>query len=122
MQFYEINMCQSIIFRLYAVYNKHEIIKNGKNLEKNRKSYRKCLNNFVYDCICSQHEISFGQFLLTRYPGDDSSFWMLSRITFACAFGLLCASRLVYQYKQALTYGHRCALKTSYNPLLCTLS
>ena len=26
-QFYEINICQVMIFRLYTVYNKHEIIK-----------------------------------------------------------------------------------------------
>ena len=27
MQFCEINICQGIIFRIYAVYNKHELIK-----------------------------------------------------------------------------------------------
>ena len=27
MQFYEINICQVMIFRLYTVYNKHEMIK-----------------------------------------------------------------------------------------------
>ena len=30
MQFYEINICQVIILRLYTVYNKHEMIKIGK--------------------------------------------------------------------------------------------
>ena len=29
MQFYKINICQIMIFRLYAVYNKHEMIKIG---------------------------------------------------------------------------------------------
>ena len=27
MQFYEINICQAMIFRLHTVYNKHEMIK-----------------------------------------------------------------------------------------------
>ena len=27
MQFYEINICQAVIFRLYTVYNKNELIK-----------------------------------------------------------------------------------------------
>ena len=30
MQFCEINFCQGMIFRLYAVYNKQKIIKSGK--------------------------------------------------------------------------------------------
>ena len=29
MQFYEINICQDMIFRLYTVYNKREMIKIG---------------------------------------------------------------------------------------------
>ena len=29
MQFYEINICQVMIFRFYTVYNKHEMKKNG---------------------------------------------------------------------------------------------
>ena len=29
MKFYEINNCQITIFRLYTVYNKHEMIKIG---------------------------------------------------------------------------------------------
>ena len=29
MQFYEMNICQVMIFRLYIVYNKHEMIKIG---------------------------------------------------------------------------------------------
>ena len=29
MQFYELNICQDMIFRLYAVYNKHGMIKIG---------------------------------------------------------------------------------------------
>ena len=29
MQFYEINVCQVMIFRLYIIYNKYEMIKIG---------------------------------------------------------------------------------------------
>ena len=29
MQFYGINICKIMIFRLYAVFNKHEVIKIG---------------------------------------------------------------------------------------------
>ena len=35
MQFYEMNICQVMIFRLYTAYNKHEMIKIGsKNQRK----------------------------------------------------------------------------------------
>ena len=56
MQFYEINTCQAMIFRLEAVYKKHEMIKIREKLEKiklekNCKYYRKCSNNFAADCI-----------------------------------------------------------------------
>ena len=35
MQFYEINICQVMIFRLHTVYNKHEMIGIGnQNREK----------------------------------------------------------------------------------------
>ena len=37
MQFYEKkNAYQDVIFRLYTVYNKHEIVKIGNQAEKNR--------------------------------------------------------------------------------------
>ena len=39
-----------MIFRLYIVYNKHEIVKKAMKLGKNSKSYRKCSNNFAADC------------------------------------------------------------------------
>ena len=29
MQFYEINVCKVVIFRLYTVYNKYEMVKIG---------------------------------------------------------------------------------------------
>ena len=29
MEFYEINICEVMIFKLYTVYNKHEMIKIG---------------------------------------------------------------------------------------------
>ena len=50
MQFYEINICQLMICRIYTVYNKHEMIKIGNQAEKNCKYYRKCWNNFAIDC------------------------------------------------------------------------
>ena len=49
MQFCEINISQVMIFRLYIVCNKHEMIKIDCKLEKNRKYYTKCLNNFAAD-------------------------------------------------------------------------
>ena len=45
-QFYEINICQVIIFRLYDIYNKHEMTIKP---EKNHKYYRKCSTNFAVD-------------------------------------------------------------------------
>ena len=54
MQFYEINICQAMMFRLYTVYKKHE--KNKKlaiKLEKNRKYYSKYSNNFAAYITCS---------------------------------------------------------------------
>ena len=49
MQFYEINICQVIIFRIYTVYTKHDAIKSAIKPEKNRKYYRKYWNNFAAD-------------------------------------------------------------------------
>ena len=34
MQFYEINVCQIMIFRLYAVYSKHEMINIGSQIRE----------------------------------------------------------------------------------------
>ena len=34
MQFYEINNSQAMIFRLYTVYNKHEMVKNGNQIRE----------------------------------------------------------------------------------------
>ena len=34
MKFYEINICQVMTFRLYTVYNKHEMIKTGNQTRK----------------------------------------------------------------------------------------
>ena len=55
MQFYEINICQILICRLYAVYNKHEMIKIGYQNKKNRKYYSKFPNNFAADCKSIDH-------------------------------------------------------------------
>ena len=52
MQFYETNICQITIFRLYTIYNKHKITKIGnQNREKSQayKYYRKCLKIFAPD-------------------------------------------------------------------------
>ena len=49
---------------IYAVYNKHEIIKLAIKPEKNPKYYRKCSNNFAADCRCrissSKHTLESG--------------------------------------------------------------
>ena len=34
MQFSEINICQAMILRLYAVYSKHEMIKIGNQIKE----------------------------------------------------------------------------------------
>ena len=51
MQFCEKNICQVIIFRLYAVYNKHEIVKIINEPERNAKHYQTCSNNFTIACF-----------------------------------------------------------------------
>ena len=35
-QFYEINICEIMIFRLYTIYNKHEV---GKNRQSNQRKF-----------------------------------------------------------------------------------
>ena len=47
MKFFEINVCQVMIFRAYTVYNKHDMIKFGNQTRKNRKYS----NNLVADCL-----------------------------------------------------------------------
>ena len=51
MQFYDIDIPQIMISRLYSVYNKHGIIKLAIKPEINLKYYRKCSNNFAADCM-----------------------------------------------------------------------
>ena len=51
MQFYEINVCEVMIFKHYTVYNKHVMIKIGNHTEDNRKYYHKDFNKF--DEVCS---------------------------------------------------------------------
>ena len=36
-QFYEMNICQAMIFRLHTVYNKHEIVKIGSQIREKSK-------------------------------------------------------------------------------------
>ena len=55
-QFYEIDICQFIISRLYTVYNKHEMLKIENQTREKHKYYRKCSNNFAADCT-STHRI-----------------------------------------------------------------
>ena len=38
MQLYEKNICQFTIFKLYTIYNKHELIKIGNQTRKREKS------------------------------------------------------------------------------------
>ena len=55
MKFYEMNICQVMIFRLYTVYNKYEVIKIGNQTrEKLQVLSRKCSNNFAADCNFDQ--------------------------------------------------------------------
>ena len=44
MQFYEINICQIVIFKVYSAYNKHEIMNIGN------KTREKPEINFAADC------------------------------------------------------------------------
>ena len=44
MQFYEINIFQVMIFRLYAVYNKHEMLKNGNQTREKSQVLSQVLN------------------------------------------------------------------------------
>ena len=39
-----------MIFRLYTVYNNHEMMKTDSQTTENNKYYRKCSNNFAADC------------------------------------------------------------------------
>ena len=48
MQFYDINICHIMIFRLYTVHNMQKMIKIDKH-EKNRKHYCKCSNKIATD-------------------------------------------------------------------------
>ena len=50
MAFYESNICEVMIFRVYTVHNKHERINLAIKSEKNCKHYRKGSNNFSADC------------------------------------------------------------------------
>ena len=51
MRFYGKNIYQVVIYKLYAVYNKHEMIKSDSQNRENPMYYRKCSNNFVADFI-----------------------------------------------------------------------
>ena len=46
MEFYEIKICQVMIFRLYAVYNKHEMVKIGNQTSENSKALSQELEQF----------------------------------------------------------------------------
>ena len=43
-----------MIFRLFTVYNKHEMLKIGNQIRKNRKYYRKCSDNFAAYCTLNK--------------------------------------------------------------------
>ena len=46
MQFYEINICLVMIFRLYAVYNNHDVIKSGNKIRKKSQALSQVLKKF----------------------------------------------------------------------------
>ena len=50
MHFYEINICQAMIFRLYTVNNKHEMIKIGNQIREKSQVVSQMLENFSADC------------------------------------------------------------------------
>ena len=51
MHFYQINNYQFMIYRFYAVYNKHEMIKiSNQTTEKSEVLIINCSNNFAADC------------------------------------------------------------------------
>ena len=43
MQFYEINICQVMIFRFYTVYNKHEMTKIGNEPKEQQQKLSQML-------------------------------------------------------------------------------
>ena len=46
MQFYEVNICRVMIFRLFAVYNKHKMIKIGGQTREKSQVLSKVLEYF----------------------------------------------------------------------------
>ena len=51
MQFYEINICQIMIFKIYAVNKKHEVLKIGSQIREKLQVLSQMLEyNFVADC------------------------------------------------------------------------
>ena len=71
-----------MIFRLYTVYNKHEMIKISNKPEKNRKCYRECPNNFAVDCCTNFTLLSIAILLVSSILALMSTYfasnvWML---------------------------------------------
>ena len=56
MQFYEINICQVMIFKIYTVCNKHEMIKIGNQTGEKSQILSQVLKNFAVDCTMSFEE------------------------------------------------------------------
>ena len=50
MQFYEINIYKSMIFRFYVVFNRHQLIKIGNQTREKSQELSQCSNNFAADC------------------------------------------------------------------------
>ena len=55
MQFYEINVSQIKILKLYAVYNNHKIIQFSNQTREKFHVLSKFSNNFAVDSISSTH-------------------------------------------------------------------
>ena len=50
MQFYEITICQVMIYRLYTVYNKHDMIKISNQTREKSQVLSQCSNRFAACC------------------------------------------------------------------------
>ena len=71
MQFYKINVCHVMIFRLHAVYDKHELMKLGNQSKEKLQYYHKCSNNFAADCTIHDQSCN-----LTTVAGETKHYPM----------------------------------------------
>ena len=81
MQFYETNFQQTVIFNLYTVYNKHEMIKSDNETRENRKHCRRCRIillptalseiDFMYSTKESENKDTECIFCYGKFPEDE---------------------------------------------------